>query len=48
MKISATTLKKLAIVAVVAALFAVFFSQGWHEQLTFDNLKSRQDELAPR
>ena len=45
MKIQGTTLKKLAIVAVVAALFAVFFQQGWHEQLTFENLKAQQDEL---
>ncbi len=45
MKIPSTTLKKLAIVLVVAGLFAVFFKMGWHEQLTFDNLKARQGEL---
>ncbi len=39
------TFKKLAIVLVVAGLFAVFFQQGWHEQVTFDNLKARQGEL---
>ncbi len=39
------TLKKLALVLVVAGLFAVFFQQGWHEQLTFENLKARQGEL---
>ncbi len=45
MRIPSTTLKKLAIVLVVAGLFAVFFKMGWHEQLTFESLKSRQDEL---
>ncbi len=45
MKNQSTTLKKLAIVLVVAGLFAVFFKMGWHEQLTFDNLKARQGEL---
>ena len=45
MKIKSGTLKKLAILLVVAGLFAVFFQQGWHEQLTFDNLKARQGEL---
>ncbi|MCP3957904.1 MAG: FAD-dependent oxidoreductase [bacterium] len=45
MKISATTLKKLAIVLVLIGLFVVFFQQGWHEQITFENLKSRQGEL---
>ena len=45
MKIQGTTLKKLAIVLIFAGLFAVFFKMGWHEQLTFDNLKARQGEL---
>ncbi len=45
MNIKGSTLKKLAIVLAVAGLFAVFFQQGWHEQLTFDNLKARQGEL---
>ncbi len=44
MKISGKTVKKLALVAVVAALFVVFFQQGWHQQLTFENLKARQGE----
>ena len=32
-------------VYVRAALFAVFFKMGWHEQLTFEKLKARQGEL---
>jgi len=43
--INTASLKKLAILLLVAALAAVFFQQGWHEQLTFANLKARQAEL---
>ena len=43
---SPATLKKLAILLVVAALAIIFFQQGWHEQLSFDNLKARQAELS--
>ena len=45
MKIQGTILKKLAIVLIVVGLFAVFYKMGWHEQLTFDNLKAQQGEL---
>ncbi len=45
MEIHSATLKKIAVLLVVAGLFAVFFQQGWHEQLTFENLKARQGEL---
>ncbi len=45
MKISSSTFKKLAVVLFVAGLFAVFLKMGWHEQLTFENLKTRQSEL---
>ena len=45
MGIQGTTIKKLAIILVVISLFAVFYQMGWHEQLTFDNLKARQGEL---
>ena len=39
------TLKKLAILAVVAVLFGIFYHMGWHEQLTFENLQTQQGEL---
>ncbi len=39
------TLKKLGIVLAVAALLAAFFKMGWHEQLTFENLKAQQEQL---
>ncbi len=39
------TFKKLGLLLVVGILFAVFFQMGWHEQLTFENLKAQQDEL---
>ncbi|MEM7587925.1 MAG: TVP38/TMEM64 family protein, partial [Acidobacteriota bacterium] len=42
---SSGTFKKLALVLVFGAVIALFFQMGWHEQLTFENLKSRQDEL---
>ena len=45
MSIQGTTIKKLAIVGVVIGLFALFYNMGWHEQLTFENLKARQAEL---
>ena len=45
MHIQGATLKKLALVLVIAGLFAVFFKMGWHEQITFENLKTRQAEL---
>jgi len=39
------TLKKLAILVVVAVLFGIFYQMGWHEQLTFENLQTQQGEL---
>ncbi len=45
MSIQGSTLKKLAIVLVVIGLFAVFYSMGWHELVTFENLKAQQGEL---
>ncbi len=39
------TFKKLGLLLVVGVLFAVFFQMGWHEQLTFENLKAQQAEL---
>ena len=45
MKIQGTTVRKIAIVALVIALFTVFFQMGWHELVTFDNLKAQQEDL---
>lgn len=43
---STATIKKLVILLAVAAMAVVFFQQGWHHELTFENLKARQAELS--
>ncbi len=43
---STATLKKVAILLVLAALAILFFKQGWHQQLTFENLKAKQADLS--